>query len=138
MKTHSYRSDLRAIRLDTNTLSELVGCLLEGFIKPSVDISTNFDTTDIRETTLNSFLAHTELPDSIDNLSIRMYEQANDQGVQSLSLVLYKNYINLSISGASETSILGKSQQMNYPAAELTGYQWSNNVGSFCLSPPLN
>lgn len=103
--------------LKKDDLKSLVDIIKEDFPKSDrledFTISTWSDSLRVSENTLDSFLAQKKLPEILTKLTIRIIGWSEDRDInKSLEITFYDNYINLSISGSSETWVNGKHIQI--------------------------
>lgn len=76
-------------------------------------ISTNLEKINISETSIETFLAHHDLPEKITRLSISAIGWNNDINIdKNVRMTFYDNYINLNIDGSDETWVLGINAQL--------------------------
>jgi hypothetical protein len=103
--------------LKKDDLKSLVDIIKEDFPKSDrledFKISTWSDSLHVSENTLDNFLAQKKLPEILTKLTIRVIGWSENRDInKSLEITFYDNYINLSISGSSETWVNGKHIQI--------------------------
>lgn len=111
------QSKIHPCYLSKGDLETLVSFIVSDFPesdrKEDFGIRTYSDTLDISEHSLKDFLEHDRLPTTLTRLMIDMVGWSGDREInKNLEITFYDNYINLRVSGASESWVNGKYVQI--------------------------
>lgn len=117
MKEYTRSSRIRACKLNKDDLVNLTAVLEEGFApsdrREDLEIRAQSAGFRIESNSIQNFLGHEDLPDSLSRLSFRKIGWSDDRAIdRHVYLNLYDNYIDLDVSGPDEMWVLGKHAQV--------------------------
>jgi hypothetical protein len=111
MKEFKERDDVNYFPIKIDDLKDIIDLIAQGFSPGShIFISTNFNNIFISESSYESFVAHKEIPDLLNNYEIYAIESGSN-GIQEKMLLLNvfsKYQSNLIVTGSDETWVKGK------------------------------
>jgi hypothetical protein len=115
MKEYTQTIPIGKVQLTTKELHQLV--MITGYqpqFTPALTISTRLADLQISGESLDEFLCHTDLPASLDNLSIQWTDKRSDRDHVSYRLFLQLGPTGnqLQVSSSDQTWVLGKCEQV--------------------------
>lgn len=117
MKKYKKEGQITPCKLNKDDLYELVQIIKKNLKKSNevkLYISYNPTELDIQENSIDELLKHNELPNTINQLSLRIQVfDENLEIIKTVDLRFYNSFINLRVEGLEETWVLGKYKQIH-------------------------
>jgi len=130
VKEYTKSLDVHPCKLERDDLLKLITIVKETFPiserKEDFKVSTNFPNISIRENSIEDFLAHKELPQRFNRLSIEIIGwDKNSKIDKTVRMTFYDNFIELDVNGVDETWVLGKYAQITNFLSKKRPWFWA-------------
>jgi hypothetical protein len=131
MKKYTKSGRMNPCKLEIDDLQDLIKILREKIPnserKEDFEITTNLKNININSNSLEDFLAHRELPNNFNRLSLRNISWNENRIDKSIRIEFTVNFIELNIDGMDETWVLGKYTQVSNFLKNKKPWFWAIN-----------